>query len=353
MASKLGGTNRGQLTAIQMANAQDLADAYAEKHNCDVLLCSGPMGRSLDDVIHRIAAKRQHPNVLLVLTTEGGDAHVAYRVARLLQRVYDHIQVFVTGWCKSAGTLLAICGHELIVGDRGELGPIDVQRGLTDDLWQSTSGLTETAAVTTLEEIAWSLFRKIVTETKVLSGGQITFKTAADASAPFVSGMLTPIFAQIDPLKLGENARALEIASRYADRLDEHSDNLKAGSRDALVSGYPDHGFVIDREEAEKLFIRVNEPNPELRELCDALGDVAVYPNERPILTYLNRSQEIDNEDEQENPHDDHRDIEVANSNGDPTVQEPAETGSEPDAAVASGSSKRGRGRSTSGIKAA
>ena len=335
-----------------MADAQDLADAYAEKNNCDVLLCSGPMGRRLDEAIHGITAKRQHPNVLLVLTTEGGDAHVAYRVARILQRLYDHIQVLVSGWCKSAGTLLAVCGHELIVGDKGELGPIDVQRGLKDDLWQSTSGLTETAAVTTLEEIAWSLFRKIVTETKDLSGGQVTFKTAADAAAPFVSGMLTPIFAQIDPLKLGENARALAIASEYAGRLDEHSNNLRAGSRHAIVSGYPDHGFVIDRKEAKKLFVRVDEPSPELRELCDALGEVAIYPQEHSVLSYINRQRAKTNQDDKETTHDDRRDIEVAKNGDDTTDQEPAETGSEPDAAVASNTSKRGRGRSTSAIKA-
>ena len=287
-----------------------------------------------------------------MLTTEGGDAHVAYRVARLLQREYDDIRVFVSGWCKSAGTLLAVCGHELIVGDKGELGPIDVQRGLTDDLWQSTSGLTETAAVTTLEEIAWSLFKKIVTETKDLSGGHITFKTAADSAAPLVSGMLTPIFAQIDPLKLGENARALGIASEYADRLDEYSRNLKAGSRDALVSGYPDHGFVIDRKEARNLFVRVREPSPELRELCDALGEVAIYPQERNVLSFINRQRTKANQDDKETTHDDHRDIEVAKNDGDTTDQEPAETGSEPDAAVASNTSKRGRGRSTSAIKA-
>lgn len=336
-----------------MANARDLANAYADRHKCDVLLCSGMMGHSFDHDIHSITAIRQHPNVLLVLTTQGGDAHVAYRVARLLQRVYDNIQVFVSGWCKSAGTLLAVCGHELIVGDKGELGPIDVQRGLRDDLWQSTSGLTETAAVTTLEEIAWSLFKKIVTETKVLSRGQITFKTAADAAAPFVSGMLTPIFAQIDPLKLGENARALEIASEYADRLDEHSHNLKAGSRDALVSGYPDHGFVIDRKEAEKLFVRVNEPSLELCELCDSLGEVAIYPSERAILTYVNGQQENATQDDQEETDDDHGDVEVAKGNdGDTAIQEPTETGSEPDAAVASNEGKTGKQRATSRIKA-
>ena len=311
-----------------------LANTYADKNNCDVLLCSGPMGRGLDVAIHDIAAERQHSSVLLVLTTEGGGVHVAYRVARILQRVYDDIRVFVSGWCKSAGTLLAVCGHELIVGDKGELGPIDVQRGRTDDLWQSTSGLTETAAVTTLEEIAWSLFKKLVTETKDLSGGQITFKTSADSAAPLVSGMLTPIFAQIDPLKLGENARALEIASEYADRLDEHSNNLRAGSRDALVSGYPDHGFVIDRKEAQKLFVNVKEPCSELRKLCDALGDVAIYPQERPVLKFINQQRAESNQGDKEKTNDD-RSIKIAKNDGETTDQEHAETNPEPNATVA------------------
>lgn len=281
--------------------AQKLANAYALKNDCDVLLCNGPMRRTLDIAIHECLRKRSHPNVLLILTTEGGNAHVAYRVARHLQQAYGHVRVFVSGWCKSAGTLLAVCGHELIVGDRGELGPVDVQRGRTDDLWQSTSGLTETAAVTTLEEIAWSLFKKLVTETKDLSAGQITFKTAAEAAAPLVSGMLTPIFAQIDPLKLGENTRALEIASEYADRLDKHSQNLLPDSRRVLISGYPDHGFVIDREEARTLFRNVDEPSTELHELIEALGDVAIYPDEKnPVLAFINENEEEQDQAEEE-----------------------------------------------------
>ena len=163
--------------------------------------------------------------------------------------------------------------------------------------------------------------------------------------------MLTPIFAQIDPLKLGENARALDIASEYADRLDEHSNNLKSGSRDALVSGYPGHGFVIDRKEAKGLFNRVNEPSPELRELCNALGEVAIYPQEHYIFGYVNRRRAEANQDDKETTNDDHRDIEIAKNGGDSTGQEHAEAGSESDAAVASSTSKEGRPRSTSAIK--
>lgn len=314
--------------------AQELARAYADENDCDVVLCSGPMGRGLDDVIHEQLSEKKHPNVLLILTTEGGDAHVAYRVARFLQRTYQNVRIFVSGWCKSAGTLLVVCGNELIIGDRGELGPVDVQRTRTDDLWESTSGLTETAAVTTLEEVAWSLFRKLVTETKDLPGGQITFKTAADVAAPLVSGMLAPIFAQIDPLKLGENARALRIASEYAGRLNEHSQNLKPESHHKLVSSYPDHGFVIDRQEAEKLFRNVSPPSSELRDLIDALGEIALYPKkERPILGILSAEEQSSDEpgEEEENGEE----VDHARARNARTEQEHPDASSRPNAAVA------------------
>ncbi|MCY3887957.1 MAG: SppA protein [Chloroflexi bacterium] len=272
------------------------------QNDCDVLLCSGPLQRELDDKIHKRLLGKRHPNILLILTTGGGDPHVAYRVARHLQREYEQVRVFVSGQCKSAGTLLAVCGNVLVVGDRGELGPIDVQLGRTDDLWKSTSGLIESAAVTALENIAWSLFEKFVTETKGLSGGQITFKTAADASAPLVSGMLEPIFAQIDPLKLGENTRALNIAREYALRLDKQPDNLEPGeSLEKLVSGYPDHGFVIDRKEAQDLFRRVEPPTEDLRELVTTLGSFAIRPADRLLLFFLNteeRENKLKNKEE-------------------------------------------------------
>ena len=42
---------------------------------------------------------------------------------------------------------------------------------------------------------------------------------------------------------------------------------------DYLVAAYPDHGFVIDREEAGDLFHNVEKPTAELERLADALGE--------------------------------------------------------------------------------
>ena len=62
---------------------------------------------------------------VLVLTTDGGDAHAAYIIARYLRRNYEKLTICVFGYCKSAGTLLALGAHELVIGERGELGPLD------------------------------------------------------------------------------------------------------------------------------------------------------------------------------------------------------------------------------------
>lgn len=261
---------------------ESAARQYGTKHKADVLWFNGVILRGVDHKFIDLCHNRRHrPTALVVLTTPGGDAHAAYRMGRALQRAYKTVRIFVPGWCKSAGTLLAIAANELIIGDFGELGPIDVQSPKSDELWESSSGLTEESAIQTLENAAWKMFESFVAGIKDMSKGQITFKTAADAASPLVGGVLSPIFAQIDPLKIGENARAMQIASDYGLRLAFNSRNLQSKeSMENLVSGYSSHGFVIDREEAMELFNKVSKPDREIDNLCELLGEIAYFPLE-------------------------------------------------------------------------
>ena len=92
-------------------------------------------------------------------------------------------------------------------------------------------------------------------------------------------GAFNPIFQQIDPMKIGENSRAIRIARDYGFRLSNKSKSLKSReSMENLVSGYSDHGFVIDREEAEELFTDVAAPDSTLSDLFSALGRVSTHP---------------------------------------------------------------------------
>lgn len=95
----------------------------------DVYILSGQISRAIDGRLRQaVSNRRRHEHhCVLVLTTLGGDAHAAYLIARFLKRVYGRVTACVFGYCKSAGTLLALGCHEVAMGIQGELGPLDVQ----------------------------------------------------------------------------------------------------------------------------------------------------------------------------------------------------------------------------------
>ena len=219
----------------------------------DVFYLSGPLSRATDDRLRQAyEASCQGERCVLVLTTSGGDADAAYLMARFLRRVYRHVTVCVFGYCKSAGTLLALGGNEIAMGIRGELGPLDVQVSEKDELGRFGSGLEIVTSLNVLTETAFASFEHYLVTTVQRSGGQISTKTAAEIATNLTVGLVAPISAQIDPIRLGREQRAMEIASAYAERL-----GISAQAIARLTTEYPNHGFVIDLTEASDFLSHV------------------------------------------------------------------------------------------------
>ena len=63
----------------------------------------------------------------LVLETPGGSGEVAEQIVRILRTKYDDIGVIIPGWAKSAGTMVALAGDEILMGPSSAMGPIDAQ----------------------------------------------------------------------------------------------------------------------------------------------------------------------------------------------------------------------------------
>ena len=63
----------------------------------------------------------------IILETPGGQAEVVEDVVRLLRDKYQEIGIIVLGWAKSAGTIFAMAGDEILMGKTSALGPIDAQ----------------------------------------------------------------------------------------------------------------------------------------------------------------------------------------------------------------------------------
>lgn len=195
----------------------------------------------------------------LFITTNGGDPDAAYRLAACLKRSYTSFAVYVFGMCKSAGTLAVLGAKEVIFGDSGELGPLDVQLSKRDELIGSSSGLDILQAIGVINNSAFESFESCMIGVIARSGGTISAQMAADIATQMATGLFSPLTAQIDPERLGEVQRAINIANAYGDRL--NSGNLKSGALERLVQGYPSHSFVIDQGEAAQLFNSVRPAN--------------------------------------------------------------------------------------------
>lgn len=256
-----------------------LVENISQESDCDIFICNSKMGRGLDDLfIEMLSEQALRKNALLILVTEGGDPDAAYRIARAFQQKYEKFSVCVAGYCKSAGTLLTLGADELIMTDLAELGPLDIQLAKEDAIGENLSVLAIPHALKTLQGHAFSCFEESLLEIIRRSRGRISTKTASKIATELSIGLFSPVFQQLDPLNIGEMTRANSIALSYGLRLLEKYQNASVEKLGYLITNYPSHGFVIDREEASQLFERVRVPTEQESMLLGMLGDVATRP---------------------------------------------------------------------------
>ena len=88
-----------------------------------------PNTLSIDDLytIKDILRNDDSKNLSFYIETPGGSGEAAEEIAKLLRNKYDYVDFIIVGECKSAGTILAMCGDEIYLNDTGSLGPIDAQ----------------------------------------------------------------------------------------------------------------------------------------------------------------------------------------------------------------------------------
>ncbi|MCP5516376.1 MAG: hypothetical protein H7A45_03860 [Verrucomicrobiales bacterium] len=279
--------------------AADPIDVLAEKADADIFLFSSEISYgSAEAFINTISEHRTRKNAVLIFSTYGGDPHASYRIARFLQDHYERFTLHVYGFCKSAGTLLALGATDIVMGDRAEFGPLDVQIHKPDEFMHRVSGLDITKALASISDSAWEAFQNCFLQVRARSGGVITTKTASEIAAQVITGLFSPITQNIDPLKLGEMQRSMDIAVDYGMRL--------GASRELatlLASGYPTHGFVIDFAESKRLFDCVRAPEDHEMQLALQLAgffqsnideDVIRHPSPEGVIAYLKPTEKKD-----------------------------------------------------------
>jgi hypothetical protein len=239
-----------------------VATCLRQSQQADILLSSGELAR-LKDVGMTLGRhdRARQPNCSLVLSTLGGSADAAYRLARTLRRQYRRLTVYVDDVCKGAGMLLAVAADDLVISDFGELGPLDLtpQRAIIPG--QGESDLASRPGFQAIRVEAETSREQDLNRIRSSRGLALPTRAAIEQVSALAVEWRGPVFSQVDPLQVAEVNRAMKTATLYVQRLGEP--HLRDGALDRLLTGYPSHDFVIDREEASDLLRTVRAPTTE------------------------------------------------------------------------------------------
>lgn len=195
----------------------------------------------------RIAADGR---VALLIDSPGGLGDAAYQIGRILQRD-GGFTVVIPRYAKSAATLLSLGADEAIMGVDAEIGPLDAQLWDTERE-EAGSALNEVAALDQLHRVALEHLDK--TMLTLVGGTRKKTDVLLPIAARFVSDMMRPMLENIDAVHYAKQSRILAVAEQYSIRLLQHAGVNPSRAReiaDRLVNRYPEHGFVIDRQEVQ------------------------------------------------------------------------------------------------------
>jgi hypothetical protein len=193
----------------------------------------------------------------LVILSPGGDIHPAYMIARDLRRRFKTVTGFVPLYAKSGATLICLVAQELILGDLGELGPIDVQvkEKQQGDAPAVKSSLERFKALEQLQRYSLETFNLVA---QVGLRAKMRLTDAYTIAIEMTCKLMGPLYSQIDPDKIAQSARYLEIGDQYAERLLARY-RPDVGDRKSVLRklsrSYPTHDFVIDVEELREIGI--------------------------------------------------------------------------------------------------
>lgn len=198
----------------------------------------------------------------VLVHSPGGHANVAYRLAKYFKGHSKRLHILVPMMAKSAATLLCLNADAIFMGEFAELGPLDAQ--IRDDFERGSSyfsPLDEFKSMEFMKEYAVGFLDYL---SFALSQRGMSVKQALHEAMAGTVGFMNPLYAHVDPSKVGSYRRFLAEGEEYTKRLlrtrmdQEDAEKLA----EHLVWNYPSHDFVIDYAEARALRLPVKRLVP-------------------------------------------------------------------------------------------
>ena len=191
-------------------------------------------------------------------------------IAKLIKNKTKKLNIIVPLFAKSAGTLVCLIADKILLTDLSELGPLDTQIFEQEEGGQSgyKSALNGFKG---LEQIQQHTIETLDIVVKLLlSRSQMKISEAINLASKFTGQTSRTLYSQLNPYRIGEYARALEIGEKYAitilTRYRGWQENEATMLVKKLVKGYPYHGYIIDYEELKELKLPAEKIDGDLLE---------------------------------------------------------------------------------------
>lgn len=127
------------------AELNNLLTQIEELFHADFLNINGPIGGGLDTLLLNIVEDlAEDPNkrdcLLVMITTNGGDALTVERIVNIFRKHYSEVNFIVPDFAYSAGTILCMSGDNIYMDYYSALGPIDPQIQNKEGRWVPALG---------------------------------------------------------------------------------------------------------------------------------------------------------------------------------------------------------------------
>lgn len=184
---------------------------------------------NVEDAIYRLKEKDVN-NLLLVINSFGGYVASSFKISYAIRKNFKNVTVFIPHIAASGGTLIALSGDELVMGDMSTLTPIDVQMERYGKMYSVNAMIRSFSALNDL------------------------FKDTSEEDAPYPWKALAN---KLDPVEVQEWIDTSILMELHARTILNTNKSFKQDA-DKIISrlteGYPTHSYSITFEEAKEIF---------------------------------------------------------------------------------------------------
>lgn len=183
----------------------------------------------MEDAIAEIKSRNIN-KLFLLINSFGGGVMSSFKIARALRENFDDIVTFVPHIAASGGTLIALTGNKIVMGDMSSISPIDVQLPRNGGMYSVNAMIRGFYALNEL------------------------FSKTSEEDAPYPWKALAD---KLDPVEFQEWMDSSKLMKQHATEILKHNKSSFKDNAESIVGKlsdeYPTHQYAITYNEAKNV----------------------------------------------------------------------------------------------------